>query len=430
VFKVIDDSKGVAGAITGIAVIALAVYLLKRLGKKRRVLLFDNVERSVVRPKRESEPIYGYYNASARRPIAALRGLLQTWFDAYPTSGKKDLLARFRARIDGQHKSAFWELYLHELFTRMKYRLTVHPTVAGSSNHPDFLVSERGKPRFYLEAIVAGLPSTKDAGAEARLSDVIDLVNKMQTPDYLLELQYRGSCDTPPPVRKLRKALTLWLRSIDFTAIDAAYRTGDFDVVPKFEWNHEGLTLFFTPIPKSAKTRGTTNARPIGVIMGEAHVLTTDEDIRQAIEQKAKKYGKLSLPLAIAVNVVSEHCDEIDIHNALFGSEATEFTQRPDGSISDGVDVRQPNGVWFGKKGARNRNVSAVLIGCDLDPYKAGVTTPQLIHNPYAENPLNLSTYPLPQSVPNHDTSTMQKKDGRKASEFLRLLSPWPPDHD
>ena len=164
--------------------------------------------------------------------------------------------------------------------------------------------------------------------------------------------------------------------------------------------------------------------------MGDTHILTTDEDIRQAIEEKAKKYGNLSLPLVIAVNVVNEHCDEIDINNALFGSEAIQFNQRPDGSISGGVDVRQPNGIWFGKKGARNRNVSAVLIGCQIDPYKAGDITPQLIHNPYAEHPLALSEYFLPQSVPDHATSTMKKKGGRSAGEFLRLPTTWPPAYD
>jgi hypothetical protein len=413
-----------------VAGIAVVSYVVKRLVLNRRLALFDKMERAEQRPKREREPIFDYYNSSGRRPIAALRELLQTWFNSYPVLGKKDIQARFRSRIDGQHKSAFWELYLHELFARMKYRLKVHPVLKESANHPDFLVSEGRSPKFYLEAIVAGLPSIKDIGAEARLAEVIDLINKMQTPDYLLELQYRGTCDTPPPVGKLRKALNSWLRSLDFKAIDAAYKAGNFDLAPKFEWNHEGLTLFFAPIPKSPKTRGTTDARPLGVVMGEAHILTTDEDIREAIEQKAKKYGKLSLPLVIAVNVVSEHCDEIDINNALFGSEAIEFTQRPDGSIGGGVDVRQPNGIWFGKKGARNRTVSAVLIGCQIDPYKTGDITPQLIHNPYAANPLNVADYPLPQSLPDHSTSTMKKKTGRKAGEFLRLPTPWPPNYD
>lgn len=408
---------------------ALVAYLAKRLRLRRRVPLFDDIERTEQRPKREREPIFDYCNSSARCGIAALRGILQKWFDIYPAQGKQDLRARLRSSIDGQHKSAFWELYLHELFNRIKYQLSVHPTIKGSANLPDFLVSEGRNPKFYLEATVAGLPSVKDAGAEARLSEVVDLINKMETPDYLLELQYRGVPDTPPPVGKLRKALTQWLRSLDFKAIDAAYRMQDFDLVPKFEFKHQGLTLFFSPIPKSAKTRGTTDARSIGVIMGEAHLLTTDEDIREAIEQKAKKYGKLSLPLVIAVNVVSEHCDDIDINNALFGSEAIQFTRHADGSVDDGANVRQPNGIWYGKKGARNRNVSAVLIGCQIDPYKAGIETPELFHNPYAKNPVNLSDYPLPQSLPDHTTSTI-KKAGRKASEFLRLPTPWPPDYD
>lgn len=40
--------------------------------------------------------------------------------------------------------------------------------------------------KFYLEGIVAGLPSIKDAGAEARLGEVIDLVNKMQNHPLLV----------------------------------------------------------------------------------------------------------------------------------------------------------------------------------------------------------------------------------------------------
>jgi hypothetical protein len=258
----------------------------------------------------------------------------------------------------------------------------------------------------------------------------MDLINKMQTPDYLLELRYRGTCDTPPPVGRLRKALNSWLSSLDFKAIDADYKAGNFVATPTFEWNHEGLTLLFAPIPKSPKTRGTTDARPLGVIMGASHILSTDEDIRDAIEQKTKKYGKLALPLVIAVNVVSEHCDEIHINNALFGSEAIEFTRRSDGSIQERLDVRQPNGIWFGEKGPRNRNVSAVLIGSQIDPYTASSVTPQLIHNPYAESPLDASDYPLPQCVPDRATSTMKKKAGRSASEFLRLPKPWPPDYD
>jgi hypothetical protein len=36
-------------------------------------------------------------------------------------------------------------------------------------------------------------------------------------------------------VRKLRKALTQWLRSLDFNVVEAASKGGDFDLAPKFE---------------------------------------------------------------------------------------------------------------------------------------------------------------------------------------------------
>lgn len=390
--------------------------------------LFDEIGRTESRPKNERESIYSYYNSSARGPIAALRGVLQQWFDSYPTDAQGDLRARFRSPIDSQHRSAFWELYLHELFRRMGYALESHPRVKDSSNHPDYLVSEGGEPRFYLEAIVAGLPSQEDAGAEARLAEVFDLINKLESPKYFLELEYRGVPNTQPPVRKLRQDLEAWLGSLDPNPIDEAFKGGDSDVLPRFEWSHDGLTLFFRPLPKHSAS---IDARPIGITMAyEGHMLTTDEDIRDAVEKKAKKYGELSLPLVVAVNVVSEHCDDIDINNALFGSETVQVTQKPDGSYTPGPGQRVPNGVWFGKKGARNRYVSAVLIGSNLDPYSAGTTTPVLIHNPYPKNPLVLPSYPLSQSVPDHATCTMQKKEGKKANEFLRLPSPWPPPHD
>jgi len=39
--------------------------------------LFDEIERTETRPKSYREPIYSYYNSSSRRPIAAVRDILQ-----------------------------------------------------------------------------------------------------------------------------------------------------------------------------------------------------------------------------------------------------------------------------------------------------------------------------------------------------------------
>jgi hypothetical protein len=394
------------------------------------MLLFDDFERTETRMKRARESTFAYLNSSSRAPIAAARGMLQQWFDSYPEAAQRDLLARFRSPIDAQHKSAFWELYLHELFSRLGFSLEPHPDIEHSANHPDFLVKQGETPKFYLEGIVAGLPSAQDAGAEARLAEVFDLINKMEPSAWFLQVEYRGQSGTPPPVKRLRKDLEAWLATQDLKAIDDALQSEDWDGLPRFEWQHEGLTLSFVPVPKSPEGKAKTDSRLVGMVMGEAHILKVDEDIRRAVRAKSKKYGTLPLPLVVAVNVLSEHCDDIDINNALFGTETVVVTTKPDGSHGTSHGRRLPDGVWFGTKGARNQAVSAVLIGNNINPYTCGIETPLLIHHPYPTHPLVLSSYPLPESLPDETTRIMKRKEGRHAKDFVRLPSPWPPAQD
>ena len=47
--------------------------------------------------------------------------------------------------------------------------------------------------------------------------------------------------------------------------------------------------------------------------------MNTWESIRDAAIRKGQKYGKLEIPLIVAVNVGEFHVDMIDIMQALFG---------------------------------------------------------------------------------------------------------------
>jgi hypothetical protein len=389
--------------------------------------LFDEIERTETRPRKEREPTFDYWNTSARKAVGLLRSIIQEWFGSYPADAQKDLWARFRSPIDSQHQSAFWELYLHELFLGMGYALEVHPTIAGTANRPDYLVTAGREPVFYLEATVAGLPSQENAGAEARLREVFDLVNKLENPDFYLEVEHTGLPNTPPPVRGLRKDLEKWLKSLDVDPIRGAWRDGAFDKLPSLRRSHNGLTLTFRPIPKSRSAQG---ERAIAIAAGDAHLLTADEDIRASAESKAGKYGELTLPIVIAVNYAGDHCDDFDISNALFGRETLKVAKRSDGSYDWGPGRRLPDGFWFGKNGPRNLNVSAILIANDVNAYSAGTTTPQLIRNPYLDKMLALPFYLLPQLVPDQATRTMKRIEGKEAKEFLRLPSTWPPPPD
>ena len=118
--------------------------------------------------------------------------------------------------------------------------------------------------KFYLEGIVAGLPSAKDAGAEARLAEVFDLVNSTEISDWFLQVEYRGYPEAPPSVKELRKQLESWLASLDVKAIDAALKAGEWESLPEYEWQCDGLTLTFTPSPKSPKAAANADSQPIG----------------------------------------------------------------------------------------------------------------------------------------------------------------------
>jgi hypothetical protein len=77
VSAITNSQNWIARCISGLAAIAVTAYVVKRLARMRRPLLFDKIDRKDARPKGQNEPIYDYYNFSARRTIAAVRELLQ-----------------------------------------------------------------------------------------------------------------------------------------------------------------------------------------------------------------------------------------------------------------------------------------------------------------------------------------------------------------
>jgi hypothetical protein len=158
--------------------------------------------------------------------------------------------------------------------------------------------------------------------------------------------------------------------------------------------------------------------------------MNTHGEIRKAIENKAKKYGELELPFIIAVNVVANHCDNIDIMNALYGDESILVTQAAGGRLTERPG-RKLNGAWFGPQGPRNSLVSGALIFECLSPWSMGVVTPELFHNPWAQRPFPVSNWPLPYCVADLAAKRVRHEHGKTAREVLDLPTQWPvPDTD
>jgi hypothetical protein len=372
------------------------------------------------RAKLYREPIYPYYRDSERLGIIAIRTLLEQWFLEIPEAGRQDLQQRFRSPIERQHRSAVFELFLHHFLLRCGFQVAFHPDVPGVTTHPDFLVSRDGQTLFYFEAIAVS-NSVRDEAAVNRMNQVYDALNDLESPDFYLGMHIDGVPDTPPSAAKLRRELSRWLTTLDRDAIQQAFLERRYDDIPTREWNHEGWRIVFEPMPKGDRAQSDRSIRPIGLTMPmRARRLALDESLRDGVAAK-DRYGRLVLPLVIAIQVVEEfRIDKIDVMNGLLGPEVINVDAQ--GATRLG---RVPNGAWVSGAGPIHRTISAVMAWSTLEPWNFTRIEPIVVHNPYASNPLPNDVLPLVQNVVDHEQEVLVEQTGVSMETLLGLAKDW-----
>lgn len=372
------------------------------------------------RPKRYGEPIYAYYQDSARPGVAAIRALLEEWFQELPENERRDLQQRFRSPMERQHRAAIFELFLHHFLLRCGFEVGFHPDIAGVTTHPDFLVSRNGQALFYLEAIAVSNSAREEAEAN-RMNQVYDALNNLRSPDFYLGLRVEGAPETPVPAARLRGALAQWLAGLDLEAIRQCYLEERHEDVPTYEWSHDGWRIVFDPIPKGEEARENLSLRPIGMTMPvRATWLTQDRSLRDGVARK-DRYGTLGLPLVVAVQIIDEFgIDRIDVLNGLFGQEAIAVD-----TLGNTRHERVPNGAWVSPNGPVHRTISAVMAWSTLDPWNFTRIEPIVIHNPHATMPLPHNLLPVAQSVVDRQTGVLVEQPGNSMEELFGLAKNW-----
>lgn len=388
-------------------------------------MLFADISRDFKGPRNYTEPAYDYLNRSARPSMTRIRELLDCWFSAYPPEDREELSARFHSHDENQHNSAFFELYLHALLTRMGYWVQVHPEIPNCGNKPDFLVLRDKNPIFYLEATLATGPNEETA-AEKRKNVVYETIDGMNSQNFWIGVEVKSSTENSPPGRKWRKRLEIWLGGLDPDAIGKQLNADGLKDMPRISLGDAGWNVEFQAIPKSPAACGEQGVRPIGLHIYPMHLCNEDEWIKNAIKDKATKYGDLNLPYFIAINVLSIYSnDELMIMYALFGKKGFRFYQHEDGRTDERL-VRAPNGAFRGPNGPQNTRVSGVLICNYLTTGSIAKETPILWHNPWASNPIDISSWPLPQRVVSNDKTMIERKSGCDIREIFSLPRKWP----
>ena len=268
-------------------------------------MLFDDFERQDDSPARYTEPHYTFLNRSARPNFVKVRDVLEEWFSHYPSGEAPSLARRFRLTEDPQHSSAFFELFLHELLLRLECKAKIHPsTRSAKSRRPDFLVRSHGGGAFYLEAVLASGESTEEQAARARENVVYDVLDGLDSPNFFININVRGAPQTPPSARRIRQFLQMHLAELDPDDIAVLYQTGRQEGVPRWNFEHDGWRIEFSPLPKSRKARGKPGIRPIGMRSYGMKPAKAMSAIRDAIVSKGGRYGNVRLPYVIAINVL------------------------------------------------------------------------------------------------------------------------------
>lgn len=105
--------------------------------------------------------------------MSKVRDTLERWFYNYPEEEKKELKSRFKKDFD----SSFYELFLHELFCKLGYDITIHPDLPSSPKKTDFLIAKDNL-ELYIEAKVVKGKTMEQEAFERKRNELYDnLVN-------------------------------------------------------------------------------------------------------------------------------------------------------------------------------------------------------------------------------------------------------------
>jgi hypothetical protein len=351
-----------------------------------------------------------------------VREIVEEYFAHYPGEHQVGLMARLRSRRNDAHNAAMFELVMHEMLVRAGCSIdAVEPEIADTDNRPDFLVRDGCGNRFYLECVAPTGQAPADAGAQRRLNEVLDAIDRVTSPDFLLSVLPRGTPAQPVAIAKLRREIETWLAELDYDTVQTDWRAGE-GILPVFAKAHHGMELKIEAIPRQ-KTRGQIGDRIIGIQMGEAEWVESHVAIREAVRRKAGRYGALDLPYVVAVNCLCLHSDEETAVDALFGSDAVQVWQESDGATRC-RNIRMPDGVWIGRGGPINTRVSAVISTEQLTSWSLRQRRARIFFNPSAVRPLLRAPIPIDERRVADDR--LERTIGQSIGELLGLNDGWP----
>ncbi|MCD0458621.1 hypothetical protein [Roseiconus lacunae] len=360
-------------------------------------MIFTQTIRKDTSPKSYTESTFSYLDRSSRPDCGRIRSLITDWCDRVPNDERHEFVQRIKSGDDIAFHSAFLELYTHELLLSTHHTVAFHPSLPGTTKRPDFLVTDNAGNEAIVECTVATEDSDADRAAQARLNTLYDSINRVKCDDVFLALRIAGTPDTPVPGRRWRRSIQQWVDALDYEGLLAMGPVPNDADLPRLDLEHDGVHVTIKPIPKKPSARG-KGQRPIGIQSFQGCTITSHNEIRDTVREKAGRYGTMTRPYIVVVNCLGPLADEEEIHGAMFGF----------------------SGIWRNVDNPTHTRVSAVLAFQQLLPWSIAVVSARLFQNPDPSFPYTGPLVTLPQSTCDSDV------EGLHPREIVQVDKDWP----
>ena len=225
-------------------------------------MLFENKERTNLDPAWYNENLYNYFDRSAREDISKIRFVLNEWLKDYPNDESEELKSRFRKNFS----SAFYELFIYELFKKQGFKIAVHPKIQNTSKRPDFLIEKNGL-EIYIEAKEVQDKTSTETAEEKRLNHFYDSIDIIKSPSFSLSIdELVFKTQRQPSTRNIIKLIEKELKKHDPDQILEQIKKNGYSSRPTINYEDENFTLTISFIPKSYELRSDDTYRTIGVL--------------------------------------------------------------------------------------------------------------------------------------------------------------------
>lgn len=381
--------------------------------------LFDVAVRTDPSPASHGEDSFTFLNRGEGIVWDRIRDVLNEWFQEFPTAHAADLRGRFRRKQAGAHWGAWWELYLHRLFTQLGYQVTVHPEIVGTSHRPDFEIT-RGADQFYVEAVVvfSGIQDSERDGT--REGWILAAINRGSSRNFFVRVEFEARGLTRPKVASIYRPIEEWLDTLDPDQV--LEKLEERGMRERLRLETGDWCVLLEAIPKRREARGEAGHRLVGMGPISAGAIDDKDQLRHTLKRKRGRYGSPDVPIVVAVNCMGLLAEQEDIAAALFGSIGVQYDSA---DLSRSWPVRMADGTWIGKNGPRGRRMSAVLSAVQLHPWTSAKTDLDLWMNPFASVPLHVD-WPFTVWTYSETRDIEGSNPGIAISEILGLPPAWP----